>query len=159
MADVERLQAYKFELRPDGAQRRLMRQFAGCCRYVYNRALALQKARYERGDEKLGYAGLCKELTAWREEATWLESAHSQILQQALKDLERAYRNFFEGRAAFPRFKRKGQRDSFRFPQGTKLDHCNDRVYLPKLGWMRYRGASAQEPTEANLYESIHAAP
>jgi len=91
---MERLQAYKFELRPDGAQRRLMRQFAGSCRYVYNRALALQKTRYGRGEKKLGYAGLCKELTAWRNEAMWLAAAHSQILQQALKDLEHAYRNF-----------------------------------------------------------------
>jgi len=45
---MERLQAYKFELRPDGGQRRLMRRFTGSCRYVYNRALALQKERCER---------------------------------------------------------------------------------------------------------------
>ena len=141
MLGMEQLQAYKFELRPDGAQCRLMRRFAGSCRYVYNRALALQKARYERGDKKLGYAALCKELTLWRAEAMWLGAAHSQILQQALKDLERAYRNFFEHRAAFPRFKQKGRRDSFRFPQGIKLDQCNDRIYLPKLGWMRYRNS------------------
>lgn len=139
--DMERLQAYKFELRPDGAQRRLMRRLAGSCRYVYNRALALQKERHERGEKKLGYAGLCKELTAWRHEAMWLAAAHSQVLQQALKDLERAYRNFFEKRAAFPRFKKKGRCESFRFPQGTKLDQPNDRIYLPKLGWMRYRNS------------------
>lgn len=138
---MERLQAYKYELRPDGAQRRLMRQFAGSCRYVYNRALALQKERYERAEKKLGYAGLCKELTAWRNELIWLRAAHSQILQQTLKDLEHAYRNFFERRAAFPRFKKRGRSDSFRFPQGTRLDPSNDRIYLPKLGWMRYHNS------------------
>ena len=63
---MERLEACKFELRPNGAQRRLMRRFAGSCRYVYNRALALQKDRYARGEKKLSYLGLCKELTAWR---------------------------------------------------------------------------------------------
>jgi putative transposase len=140
---MERLQAYKFELRPDGGQRRLMRRFAGSCRYVYNRALTLQKERCERGEKRLGYAGLCKELTSWRNEASWLKASHSQTLQQALKDLDRAYRNFFEKRAAFPRFKKKGRRDSFRFPQGTKLDQSNDRIYLPKLGWMRYRNSRA----------------
>ncbi|HXR91112.1 MAG TPA: transposase [Steroidobacteraceae bacterium] len=154
---MERLQAYKFELRPDGAQRRLMRQFAGSCRYVYNRALALQKTRYGRGEKKLGYAGLCKELTAWRNEAMWLAAAHSQILQQALKDLEHAYRNFFEKRAAFPRFKKKGQRDSFRFPQGTQLEQSHDRIYLPKLGWMRYRNSRAVPGEVRNATVSLSA--
>ncbi|MGH8320010.1 MAG: RNA-guided endonuclease InsQ/TnpB family protein [Steroidobacteraceae bacterium] len=95
------------------------------------------------GEKKLGYAGLCQELTAWRHEVMWLGAAHSQILQQALKDLERAYRNFFEKRAAFPRFKKKGRGDRFRFPQGTTLDQSNDRIYLPKLGWMHYRNSRA----------------
>jgi putative transposase len=104
---MERFQAYRFELRPNGAQRRAMRRLAGSCRYVYNRALALQKERYGRGEPKLGYAGLCKELTAWRSEAIWVADAPSQALQQALKDLERAYRNFFEKRARFPRFKKR----------------------------------------------------
>ncbi|MGH8181619.1 MAG: RNA-guided endonuclease InsQ/TnpB family protein [Steroidobacteraceae bacterium] len=154
---MERLQAYKFELRPDGAQRRLMRRFAGSCRYVYNRALALQKERYERGEKKLGYAGLCKELTAWRNEAMWLGAAHSQILQQALKDLEHAYQNLFARRAALPRFKKKGRRDTFRFPQGTKLDQANDRIYLPKLGWMRYRNSRAVRGEVCNVTVSFSA--
>ena len=148
---MERLQAYQFELCPDGEQRRLMRRFAGSCRYVYNRALALQKQRHERGEKKLGYAGLCKQLTAWRDAAVWLAAAHSQILQQALKNLESAYQNFFEKRAAFPRFKKKGRRDSFRFPQGTKLDQCNDRIYLPKLGWIRYRNSRAVSGEVGNV--------
>jgi putative transposase len=152
---MQRLQAYKFELRPDGAQRRLMCRFAGSCRYAYNRALALQKARHEHGEKKLGYAGLCKELTAWRSEAMWLGETHSQILQQALKDLERAYRNFFEKRAAFPRFKKKWRRDSFRFPQGIKLDQCNDRIYLPKLGWLRYRNSRAVPGDVCNATVSL----
>lgn len=152
---MERRQAYKFELRPDGAQRRLMRRFAGSCRYVYNRALALQKERYQRGEKKLGYAALCRELTAWRREMMWLGGAHSQILQQALKDLERAYRNFFEKRAACPRLKKKGRRDSFRFPQGTKLDQSHDRIYLPKLGWMRYRNSRAVPGEVCNVTVSF----
>lgn len=63
------------------------------------------------------------------------------MLQQSLKDLERAYANFFAGRASFPRFKRKGQGDGFRFPQGFKLDQGNSRIFLPKLGWLRYRNS------------------
>ena len=60
---MERLQAFKFALMPDGQQERQMRRFAGSCRFVFNKALALQKGRYEQGEKKLGYAGLCMLLT------------------------------------------------------------------------------------------------
>ena len=140
---MQRLQAYKYELMPNGEQTRAMRGFAGSCRFVFNKALALQKAFYEGGEKKLGYAGLCKELTAWKTqpETAWLNETHSQVLQQSLKDLERAYTNFFARRAAFPRFKKKGLSDSFRFPQGFKIDQSNSRIFLPKLGWLRYRNS------------------
>ena len=122
-----------------------MRRFAGSCRFVYNKALALQKERYEQGEKKLGYAGLCKLLTEWRNsaETAWLADAPVHPLQQTLKDLERAYSNFFAKRADFPRFKKKGLRDSFRYPDPNQiqLDQGNSRIRLPKLGWLRYRNS------------------
>ncbi len=136
---MQRLQAFKFELVPNGEQQRNMRRFAGSCRFVYNKALALQKTRFDSGEKKLGYAGLCKLITQWRSETRWLDETHSQVLQQAMKNLERAYQNFFEKRADFPTFKRKGHGESFRYPQGVKLDPGNARIFLPKLGWLRYR--------------------
>lgn len=117
---MQRLQAYRFELQPNGEQQRLMRRFAGACRFVFNKALALQQDRHEAGEKKLGYAALCKSLTEWKAEpeTLWLNETPSQGLQQALKNLDRAYKNFFEKRTGFPRFKKKGQSDSFRYPQG-----------------------------------------
>lgn len=142
---MQRLQAFKFELMPNGEQQRDMRRFAGSCRFVFNKALALQKARYEQGEKKLGYAGLCKLLTGWRNgmETPWLKEAPTHPLQQTLKDLERAYTNFFAKRADFPRFKKKGQSESFRYPdpKQIKLDQANSRIFLPKLGWLRYRNS------------------
>ena len=140
---MQRLQAYRFKLQPNGEQQRLMRRFAGSCRHVYNKALALQQERHEAGEKKLGYAALCKSLTEWKAqpETLWLNETPSQALQQSLKNLERAYKNFFEKRADFPRFKKKGHSDSFRYPQGIKLDQGNSRVFLPKLGWLRYRNS------------------
>jgi len=142
---VKRLQAFKFELRPNGAQRRQMRCFAGSCRFVYDKGLALQKTRFEAGEKKLSYAGLCKLLTQWRSNAdtSWLKDAPTHPLQQALKDLERAYTHFFAKRAAFPRFKKRGQHDSFRYPdpKQIRLDPLNSRLFLPKLGWVRYRNS------------------
>jgi putative transposase len=140
---MQRLQAYKFELKPNGQQQCLMRRFAGSCRFVFNKALALQKERHEQGEKKLGYAALCKRLTEWKAqpETPWLSDTPSQALQQALKNLERAYKNFFAKRADFPRFKKKGQSDSFRYPQGFRLDQPNNRIFLPKLGWIGYRNS------------------
>ena len=82
-------------------------------------------------------------LIEWKShpDTQWLKDAPSQPLQQSLKDLERGYKNFFQKRAAFPRFKKRGQNDAFRYPQGVKLDQTNNRISLPKLGWIRYRNS------------------
>lgn len=142
---MERLQAFKFELQPNGEQQRNMRRFAGACRFVFNQALALQQANHEAGGKFISYVAMAKQLTAWRNgsETPWLKDSPVHPLQHALKDLEKAYKNFFEKRADFPRFKRKGQSDSFRYPdpKQIKLDQGNGRIFLPKLGWLRYRNS------------------
>ena len=142
---MQRLQAFKFELMPDGAQQRDMRRFSGACRFVYNKALALQKANYEAGGKFIGYVTLAKSLTDWRNgpDTPWLKDAPCHPLQHALKDLERAYKNFFAKRADFPRFKRKGSGESFRYPDAKQfvIDQTNSRIKFPKLGWMRYRNS------------------
>ena len=61
------------------------------------------------------------------------------MLQQSLKDLELAYINFFEKRSNFPKYKKKFQHDSIRFPQGVELDEVKQQIRLPKIGWMGYR--------------------
>ena len=138
---MQRLQAYKFELMPNGAQQRDMRRFSGACRFVFNKALALQKANTQAGEKFIGYVAMAKRLTDWRngQDTPWLKDAPCHPLQHALKDLERAYKNFFAKRADFPRFKRKGSGESFRYPDAKqfKLDGGNGRIFLPKLGWMR----------------------
>ena len=142
---MQRLQAFKFELKPTGDQQRDMRRFAGSCRFVFNKALALQIENYEAGGKFIGYVAMARRLTEWRNgpETPWLKDSPVHPLQHALKDLERAYKNFFAKRADFPRFKKKGQRDSFRYPdpKQIKLDQANSRVFLPKLGWIRYRNS------------------
>ena len=52
---MQRLQAYQYELTPNGEQRRNMRRFAGSCRFVFNKALALQKENHEAGNKFIGY--------------------------------------------------------------------------------------------------------
>lgn len=140
---MQRLQAFKYDLMPNGQQERQMRRFAGACRFVYNKALALQKSNHEAGGKFIGYVAMAKLLTAWRNgpETPWLKDAPVHPLQHALKDLERAYKNFFAKQARFPRFKKKGERSSFRYPdpKQIKFDGSNARIFLPKLGWLRLR--------------------
>lgn len=141
---MKRLQAYKFELMPNGEQIGLMRRYAGACRFVYNKALAWQKEQYANDKTiKFSYTKLANLLPDWKRDTAiaWLKEVPSQTLQQALKNLETSYRNFFAKRADFPKFKKRGQHDSFRYPQGCKLEQGNNRVFLPKLGWVRYRNS------------------
>ena len=120
-----------------------MRRFAGACRFVFNRALALQNENHEAGNKYIPYTKMASWLIEWKShpDTRWLKDAASQPLQQSLKDLERGYKNFFRKRAAFPRFKKRGRNDAFRYPQGVKLDQTNSRISLPKLGWIRYRNS------------------
>lgn len=120
-----------------------MRRFAGACRFVFNRALALQNENHEAGNKYIPYTKMTSWLIEWKADTDtqWLKEAPSQPLQQSLKDLERAYKNFFHKRASFPRFKKRGTNDAFRYPQGVKLAQKSSCIFLPKLGWIRYRNS------------------
>ena len=129
---------YKYRLKTNCATRAKFVRFAGACRFVWNKLLALNEGRYLAGIPRLSYNDAAGLLRLWKqsEEYGWLTSVHSQVLQQCLIDLERAYANLFAGRAAPPQYRKKFLADSFRYPQGFKLDKC--KVYLPKMGWVEF---------------------
>ena len=134
--------AFKLKIKPNGEQIRKIKQFCGCCRFVFNRALAWQNEQYQKdSNHKFSYRKIANLLLQWKKELIWLKECHSQVLQQSLKDLESAFKNFFQQRSDFPKFKKKGVKESFRFPQGCKLEQQNSRLYLPKIGWVRYRNS------------------
>ena len=145
MIRMQRRQAFQYELLPHAETQRQLRRFAGSCRFVYNQALALQKANHEAGKKHLSYVTMAAWLPQWKREVgqEWLKDTPSQALQHALKHLDKAYQNFFAKRADYPCFKRKGSGDSFRYPdpKQIKLDQGNSRIFLPKLGWIRYRNS------------------
>jgi putative transposase len=118
---------------------------------VWNKILAINEARYLAGVPRLSYHDAAGLLTLWKqsEEYGWLTSVHSQVLQQCLIDLERAYANLFAGRAAPPQYRKKFLADSFRYPQGFKLDRR--KVYLPKLGWVEFWHSREIEGTVKNV--------
>jgi putative transposase len=135
-------------LQPTGAQENLMRQYAGCKRFVWNRALAIEQARYRRGEKKqLGKYEMMKQLTMWRNNpdphSNFLKDAPVHALQCVLYELYDSYQRFFRGEQVHPpQFKKKSKgKISFTEsdPASFELDEVNKRVRLPKLGWLKCR--------------------
>lgn len=133
------LKAYRYRLYPTAEQEALFRQTAGSCRFVYN--LCLEQRRLERHRSKprrLTAYDQVKELPALKDEAPWLRDVPNHPLQQAVMDLEKAFRNFFDGRASFPQFRKRGDRDSFRYPDPKQFKIAAERIFLPKAGWVAW---------------------
>ncbi len=137
------IKAYRFRLRCRLAQERSLRRFSGGLRWVWNHAIAEQKARRERGEPYANYVAMAKWLTAWRNDAAtaWLAEGPIHPQQQVLRRLDEAYKRFFKKAGGFPRFARRGQEPGIRFPDPKQfeLDQVNGRIKLPKLGWLRLR--------------------
>jgi len=129
--------AFKFRIYPrDIQQRQLTIQF-GHARFIYNHYRAKREAIYKETGNGLNYVDTANDLKQLKDngEHFWLREADSQVLQQSLIDLDRAYKNFFEKRAKYPGFKSKKSKQSIRYPQRFKFN--GDRIYLPKVGWVK----------------------
>ena len=136
--------AYKYKLKPTWQQIIQFLKFAGSRRYIFNWGLDQRKKTFEATGTSPRYFDQNQELPQMKTqpETTWLGEIHSQVLQQALKDLDNAFTHFFRRvkqgqKPGFPRFKKKGQGESFRFPQGVKVEGA--QAYLPKIGWVKFR--------------------
>jgi hypothetical protein len=92
---------------PPGLEALELQRAASVARFVYNWALGQSKAYYQQHGKSKQWGELSADLTQLKRTELWLYDCDSQMLQQALADLRRAYINFFEGRAKFPRFKTK----------------------------------------------------
>jgi len=123
----------KYRLAPTPEQEQTFRQWAGCRRFIWNWALQRRQEHYNETKQKLTYQELCIELSGLKRELPWLKQADSQCLQQTLRDLDNAYKNFFEKRAGFPKKKsRKRTPNAFRIPQRVSAD--DGKCLLPKIG-------------------------
>jgi putative transposase len=136
--------ANTYRLYPTPEQAQQMAQIAGSCRFVFNLALE-QRRNWYRPGRKFSFASQCREVTALRAEVDWLKAAPVHTLQQALKDLDHAYQNWWAGRAEAPTPRKKSLNDSFRFPDPVSIKvertgKSSGRIKLPKLGWVRLRG-------------------
>ncbi len=150
-----RYRAYKYRIYPTAAQANALAFHFGAVRYVYNRYRAAREGYYQDTGETLSEADCCLDLTDHKREAgnEWLQQAYNQSLQQAIRDLDRAYRNFFAGRARYPRFKSKRSHQSIRylFAGSIQLRIANGRIRIPKVGYVKIMQHRRIEGTPKNM--------
>lgn len=133
---MEQKRAYRYRCYPNVTQKHMLARTFGATRYVYNWALRLRTDAYYEGQERVYYKEISARLTQLKrqEETSWLNEISSVPPQQALRHLDTAFRNFFDGRTAHPSFKHKHGHQSaeyttssFRFVDDTltlaKMDH------------------------------------
>lgn len=134
---------FKYRIYPNESQRDQIARTFGCCRFVYNRALDVKKTAYSETGKSIATNDLIKMIPAWKRdpETSWLAQVDSMALQQSIRDLDRAYKNFFRrvregGKPGFPKFKsRRHARQSYRTNGGKVLGR--NHIALPKLGTVR----------------------
>ena len=144
---------YRFRLESTELEALELERTASVARYIYNWGLARCRQYYQQHGKGKPWAELSVELTQLKQMELWLYDFDSQMLQPALADLRRAYLNFFERRAKFPRFKKKkAPRQSFRIPQRVRIE--NGCVYVPSIGGIRIRQSQAIElPTRSATFK------
>ena len=134
---------FKFRLYPNKTQRHLLNRTLGCARFVYNHFLAVRREQWRANHVALNYVKTSALLTDLkrREEYAWLKEADSMALQEALRNLDRAYQNFFKLHAGYSRFKSKhAHSQSYRTRnQGKSIRILGNRVKLPKIGAVKIK--------------------
>ena len=133
------LRAIKYELNPTSTQKEHIKRTCGCCRKVYNTMLDRKISAYKNGKNKVSTYDLIKELVPLKEEFPYLKDVSSQALQQAVINMGNAFEQFFKrGNKGYPKFKKKGQKDSFRIPYACVIDYDNWTIKTSKIGVIKF---------------------
>lgn len=138
---MEYISGFKYRIYPNKHQEVLINKTLGCVRFVFNHFLAIRREEWQVNHKSVSYAESCKLLTDLkkREEYSWLKEVDSTALQQSLKNLDTAFKNFFKKQTRYPRFKSKhAHSQSYR----SQFSHNNiaiidGKIKLPKLGLVK----------------------
>lgn len=133
----------RVRLYPNVEQEKLLRQNVGSVRFVYNYFLGKRQEFYERTKKSKSYFDCTKILTKLKKKKNyeWLQDVDSTSLQQALKDQQTAYTNFFKHGSRFPKFKAKRHGGSFRVVMGLSIDCFERKLKIGKHGWIKFRSS------------------
>lgn len=143
MSGDSMLRAYRYRLYPNKKQRELIHKTIGCCRFVYNYYLNKRIETYQNEGKTLNYNACANDLPNLKQQYQWLREVDSIALQQALKDLDNAYNNFFNNGHGFPKFKsKKNPKQSYRTQNvNNNIRIERNKIKLPKLGWLKFRNS------------------
>ena len=132
--------AYKFRFYPTKTQIKILNSTFGCVRYVYNHFLDLKQKLYKAEKKPMSYSECSKELTVLKKDKEWLKDVDKFSLQNSLKDLDKAYKNFFRGKG-YPKFKsKKDNRKSYRTNYtNNNIEFLDKWIKVPKLGKLKIR--------------------
>lgn len=135
---------YRFRLYPSAGQARMLEQWLNTCRHLYNNSLAERKEAYEHDKTTINYYDQANALKEAKRTDEWLSAVHSQVLQDVLRRLDKAFQNFFRRvknggeKPGYPRFKSWDRFNSFTFPQsGYKIE--TTRLVLSKIGAIKMK--------------------
>ena len=125
------LYVYRFRLYPNRKQKEFLNRQIGHCRFVYNQLLEIAINDFKTKGKKWNFYEYKKLLPKLKEQYPFLKEANSQSLQEAVRWLDRAFKNFFKGLSGFPKFKKKKRTNAVVIPQHFKIE--GNRVKIPKL--------------------------
>ena len=128
------LDVLKVRIYPNKGQQEALAKSFGCSRFVFNYYLNKTNTQYEETGRGMSYCDMALDLTQLKKlsDYEWLTEVTAATLQQSLKNLESAFKNFFSKRARFPKFKSKYRKQSIRYPESCSIK--NGGLKLPKLG-------------------------
>jgi putative transposase len=136
--------AYKFRFYPNTQQRQQLAVDFGCARFVWNTALDARSFAYRVLSQQVTSIDCSRAMTELKQDPdyAWLFDANSTVLAQALRDQDRAFQNFFAGRASYPKFKKKHHAQSIRYQLDQRqiartYNPATGLLKLPKLGVLK----------------------
>lgn len=136
------MKSFTIRLYPTKEQEELMRKHIGCQRYIYNWGLNLNNELYKKEQKKYSLIELSKMLTKYKKEVEWLNEVSNATLKEGLRNLDKAYTNFYKKRAKLPKFKSKKTHNSTFYSRYEKVKfYENGTVNLEKIGKVKCKSS------------------
>lgn len=151
------MKSLKIRLYPTKEQEILFYKHIGCQRYIYNWALNLNNELYKKDKKKYSSTVLGKMLTQYKKQEVWLNEVSSATLKESIRNLDKAYTNFYKGRTNLPKFKsRKKSKLSFYSRYDKIKFYQNNTVNLEKIGKVKYKSSYNIDLTQIIKFSNPH---
>lgn len=151
------IKSFTIKLYPNKQQESLFYKHINCQRYIYNWALNLNNELYKKDKKKYSSFDLCKMLTQYKKQEVWLNEVSSATLREAIRNLDKAYTNFYKKRANLPKFKSKKRSKLSFYSRYDRIKfYENNKVHLEKMGKVRYKSSYNIDFTKETSFKNPH---